>query len=129
LATADGSSEKRLREFSCNVLGDLAYYCAESFSLTPNPKDQAEALENLRRLTKDWTVFGEPPISMVDNYLFVVSKIPTATADEQEIGRKMLINRAEELREHLTANERQSLFADYEKFFGVTPTSPDGRHG
>ena len=62
-------------EYRCHMVGDVAYYRAEEYRRAARVEDGGRALELARRLRKDWGVFQEAPVNLVDNYLFVFAVV------------------------------------------------------
>lgn len=111
--------ERRLEylEFRCTVKADLAYYLAVSFVTTKKPEYGERSLSAARGLTEDWKVYGDiPPISLVDNFIFVISRVATATQDEKVLAEAIYRNRQQELEVHLASHAE--ILKSYADFFG-----------
>jgi hypothetical protein len=77
-------------EYRCHVVGDLAYYYAESYQTRRQIDDAAGALQSARRMLEEWSVFGaDPPPNLVDNYLYVLAVVKNIASDELDTGRAL----------------------------------------
>jgi hypothetical protein len=115
-------------KYRCHVVGDLAYYYAESYQTTRQIDAAARALQFARRMLGEWSVFGaDPPPNLVDNYLYVLAVVREIAPEELNAGRALWRKYYEPLVEYLKqenrtmAQQHRDLF---DEFFGTVQAGP-----
>jgi hypothetical protein len=120
------SRRSMLAEHVWSVTADLAYYCAESHEVSGSREDTDEALRCARLLSAHLEAqtsthrIEEGWIALIDNYLFVVSRVKPLTIQDRDAWKACFERWRRHVREHLRDSlppERaDELFRSYEAF-------------
>ena len=104
------------QRYRCHIVADLAYYLAERFAQEKNAQDAERALAHIRNVLYEWSIFGsDPPLNLIDNYLFVLWTVgdSLASRNDHEQGRLLLMNYEDALRGFLQREDKKLLARIY----------------
>ena len=100
------------------VIGDLAYYCADSYTAKKNKDDAVEGLRMARLLPEHFDeVKKRNKIALIDSYISVISRVGPLTESDKATWKKIFKDYRNPIKEFLTdikTGERE--FASYKKF-------------
>jgi hypothetical protein len=138
LATAD-ARRVGIEEHVWVVTADLAYYLAENYLAHRRREDAERALTLARRLARYFDeasikkIVEEDKVSLIDNYVFVISRVEPLSMRDRESWRRYFTECREYVKEHLHGalkpERADEIFRSYEQFEATLkpgqPESPE----